>query len=197
MNKRQKCYLPFKRLIGIIGSIVGIFFCMTFIWWWVTIINLFVTKGHPFFISKRVGKNGKEFGLLKFRSMKAGVDPNLTSKHSTKDNLTKFGVFLRKSSLDETLQLFNIFIGQMAFIGPRPLIDIDEDAITIQKRKENGSIALRPGISGYAQLHTRANLDCVQKADYDSYYFKHISLWFDIKVFIKTLFTFTRSNQGK
>ena len=197
MNKRQKCYLPFKRLIGIIGSIVGIFFCMTFIWWWVTIINLFVTKGHPFFISKRVGKNGKEFGLLKFRSMKAGVDPNLTSKHSTKDNLTKFGVFLRKSSLDETLQLFNIFIGQMAFIGPRPLIDIDEDAITIQKRKENGSIALRPGISGYAQLHARSNLDYIKKADYDFEYFKKVSFWFDVKIFFSTIFGLFGSNKGR
>lgn len=197
MNKNQKFYLPFKRLIGIVGSVIGILFCMTFIWWWVTIINLFVTKGHPFFISKRVGKNGKEFGLLKFRSMKAGVDPNLTSKHSTKDNLTKFGVFLRKSSLDETLQLFNIFIGQMAFIGPRPLIDIDEDAITIQKRKENGSIALRPGISGYAQLHARSNLDYIKKADYDFEYFKKMSFWFDVKIFFSTIFGLFGSNKGR
>jgi len=188
MTKRQKFYLPFKRLIDISGSMLGTFFCMAFFWWWVTIINLFVTKGHPFFVSKRVGKNGKEFGLVKFRSMKPDVDPNLTSMQSSEENLTRFGKFLRKTSIDETLQLFNIFIGQMAFIGPRPLINFDEDAITIKKRKENGSIALKPGLSGYAQMHKRASLDCISKADYDFEYFKNFSFSLDTKIFIRTIF---------
>ena len=184
----QKMYLPFKYLIDFIGSIFGIIACLIFVWWWVTIINLFVTKGHPFFVTKRTGKNGKLFRMIKFRTMYLDVDPCLpTSKELTKDHTTKFGKFLRVSSIDETLQLFNIFIGQMSFIGPRPLLDVGEDSITIQKRKENGAIKLRPGLSGYAQIHDRIALDPLSKADYDGQYFQRMSFWFDSAVFIYTL----------
>ena len=74
---RQKIYLPFKRLIGILGSIVGIVFCLALLWWWVFPINAIVTKGHPVFVHKRIGKNKKVFKLLKFRSMRMDADPNL------------------------------------------------------------------------------------------------------------------------
>ena len=198
MRKSQKIYLPFKRLIGIVGSIIGIFVCFTFIWWWVFIINLFVTKGHPIFGSKRIGRNGKRFKLLKFRSMRIDADPEMTAgNENVEEYMTKFGKFLRRSSLDETLQLFNILIGQMAFIGPRPLIDVGNDAITNQKRRENGSISLRPGISGYAQLHTRANLECLSKAQYDYEYYQRISFWFDVKIFVLTIFSAFGVNAGK
>ena len=154
MKPAQKLYLPFKRLIAILGSFIGILVCFSFIWWWVFIINFFVTKGHPVFRSRRTGQNGKVFGLIKFRSTSKDVDPELTSsEREGLVSLTPFGRFLRKTSIDETLQLFNIFIGQMSFIGPRPLIDIRDDAITIKLRKESGSIKLKPGLSGYAQIY--------------------------------------------
>lgn len=189
MKKSQRLYLPLKRLIDIIGSLIGIFFCLSLLWWWIFIINLFATKGHPIFISKRVGRNGKEFGLLKFRSMKNDADPEMTAEDGrTSESTTKFGKFLRKTSLDETLQLFNVFIGQMTFIGPRPLINVGDDAVTIQQRKENGSIAIRPGISGYAQLHERSKLGYMQKAEYDYEYLQKFSLWFDTKIFVLTIF---------
>ena len=189
MKKSQRLYLPLKRLIGIIGSSIGIFFCLSLLWWWIFIINLFVTKGHPIFVSKRVGRNGKEFGLLKFRSMKNDADPEMTAcDERTKESTTMFGIFLRKLSLDETLQLFNIFIGQMAFVGPRPLINVDVDSLTIQKRKENGSIILRPGLSGLAQIHDSIKTEPLKKADYDYEYYCKISLWTDIKIFFITIF---------
>lgn len=198
MNKRQKAYLPLKRLIAIFGSLIGIIVCFALFWWWIFIINLFATKGKPIFLSERVGKNGKKFKLIKFRSMKNDVDPNLTANSENLDELkTGFGKFLRKTSLDETLQLFNIFVGQMAFIGPRPLIDIGEDSVTNQMRKENGTIQLRPGISGYAQIHSRAKLNYIEKAKYDLVYLQKISLWFDIKIFFATLFGVQFSLKGK
>lgn len=198
MKKSQKAYLPLKRFIAIIGSLVGIVFCLSLFWWWIIPANAIATKGHPIFISKRIGQNGKEFGLFKIRSMDVDADPEMTANDSSaKSSTTKFGRFLRKTSLDETLQLFNVFIGQMTFIGPRPLINTKEDSITINKRKENGSIQLKPGISGYAQLHMRANLDSEKKAEYDYYYFKNISLWLDIKIFVLTIFSIFGSNQGK
>ena len=188
MKTSQKIYLPFKRLIGIFGSFLGIIVCFSFLWWWVIPVNTIVTKGHPFFARHRIGKNGKAFRCLKFRSMRNDVDPHMTSRDSNSDSgITGFGKFLRKTSIDETLQLFNIFIGQMAFIGPRPLIDVSEDVITVNLRKENGAVKLRPGLSGYAQIHKRGDLDPIEKANYDGIYFEHFSLWWDIKIFVYTI----------
>lgn len=188
MKTSQKIYLPFKRLIGILGSLVGIIVCFVFLWWWVIPVNAIVTKGHPFFARHRIGKNGRPFRCLKFRSMKITADPHMTSRDINIDSqVTGFGKFLRKTSIDETLQLFNVFVGQMAFIGPRPLIDVSEDVITINKRKENGSIVLRPGISGYAQIHGREVVDPITKGDMDGYYFKNFNVWMDTIIFVKTV----------
>lgn len=198
MRTSQKVYLPFKRLISIIGSLIGIIVCFVLLWWWVIPVNAIVTKGHPFFARHRIGKDGKAFRCLKFRSMKNNANPHMTSREEdVSKNLTGFGKFLRVTSMDETLQLFNIFIGQMAFIGPRPLIDVNEDVVTINKRKENGSIVLRPGLSGYAQVHNRAELDPITKAEYDFIYFQHFSLWWDIKIFIYTILKLFGAAKGR
>ena len=198
MKTRQKIYLPFKRLIGILGSFVGIIVCFIFLWWWVIPVNAIVTKGHPFFARHRIGKNGKPFRCLKFRSMKNDADPHMTSRDkNAKDSMTGFGKFLRATSIDETLQLFNIFAGQMAFIGPRPLIDVNEDVITINLRKENGAIQLRPGLSGYAQIHKRGDLDPETKAMYDGKYFEHFCLWWDIKIFVYTILKVFGAARGR
>lgn len=85
----------------------------------------------------------------------------------------------------------------MAFIGPRPLIDVNEDVITINLRKENGASMLRPGLSGYAQIHKRGDLDAETKAMYDGIYFEHFSLWLDIKIFIYTILRVFGAAKGK
>lgn len=189
MKKSQKFYLVIKRIIGLFGAFFGIIFCATFLWWWILIVNFIFTKGHPFFCQDRVGKNGKHFNLLKFRSMKKDVNPNLTSYeiNNNPNYYTGFGLFLRKTSLDETLQLFNVFIGQMSFIGPRPLIDKDEDHTTLELRKKNKSISLTPGISGYAQINGRVLLEPIDRAVLDGYYYEHISFWLDVKIFLITV----------
>lgn len=188
MKKTQEVYLIIKRLIDIFGCVVGIPFIFVLVWWWLILINSIVTKGHPFFSHERIGKNGKEFRIIKFRSMKYEVDPNISSESADYNKLvTPFGKFLRKTSLDETPQLLNIFVGHMSFIGPRPLINYGEDKITIEERKENGSIKLRPGLGGYAQVHGRVNVSPEEKGKLDGYYYEHISLWLDIKLFVQTL----------
>ena len=199
MKTHQKIYLPFKRLIGLFGSIIGIIFCFVLLWWWVIPVNAIVTKGHPFFNRHRIGKDGKAFICLKLRSMKNDVDPHMSSlDKGVSDNLTGFGKFLRATSIDETVQLFNIFVGQMSFIGPRPLIDVNEtDAKTIELRKENGSIKLRPGISGYAQIHKRGELNPEEKAMFDGIYFEHFSLWWDIKIFVYTFLRLFGAAKGR
>ena len=198
MKKSQKAYLPFKRLIGIFGSLIGIVVCFVFLWWWVIPVNAIVTKGHPFFARHRIGKNGKPFRCLKFRSMRLDADPYMTSRDvNLEKNITPFGKFLRKTSIDETLQLLNIFIGQMAFIGPRPLIDVNEDVVTVNLRKENGAFRLRPGLSGYAQIHKRGELDPKSKAMYDGIYYENFSLWWDIKIFVYTILCVFGTAKGR
>ena len=151
-------------------------------------MNAIVTKGHPFFVRHRIGKNGKPFRLIKFRSMKISANPHMSSRDGNAQNeVTGFGKFLRVTSIDETPQLFNILIGQMAFIGPRPLIDLCDDSITIEERKKNGAICLKPGISGYAQIHGRSAVDPVSKGQMDGIYLKRFSLWLDIKIFVYTI----------
>ncbi len=190
LKTSQLIYLPFKRMIGFFGSLLGILVCFLLIWWWVFPINAIVTKGHPIFARHRIGKNGKAFRCLKFRSMKLDANPHMTSRDGYNENtITSFGRFLRKSSIDETLQLFNILIGQMAFIGPRPLIDVSDDIITINVRKENGAIILRPGLSGYAQINGREVVDPVKKGQMDGFYLNNFSFLMDLRVFAKTVFS--------
>lgn len=192
MKRRQKLYLPIKRLIGIFGSLIGIVFCASLLWWWVFIINTIVTKGHPAFVHKRLGKNKKIFGLLKFRTMKLSADPNVAPHDMSIEEqnalTTKFGIFLRKTSIDETLQLFNILLGQMAFIGPRPGSAVNEEyLVKVREQFDPSAYAVRPGLGGYAQIKIHREHDPMLKAKYDHEYVLKMSFWFDIKLFLITI----------
>lgn len=202
MTKRQKFYLPLKRFIGIVGSLVGIVFCLAFLWWWVMPINLIVTKGHPFFLQERYGKNKKIFKILKFRSMKADVNPNLAPSdmdNETQNKMdTKFGLFLRKTSLDETPQLLNIFIGQMAFIGPRPGSAHNEEFLRECREKYTpNAFDVKPGISGYAQIKMKREHDPEFKAYWDHKYVTRMSLFFDAGVFVYTILKLFGAVKGR
>ena len=191
MKKSQKVYLPFKRLIGILGSLVGIIICFVLLWWWIIPINAIVTKGHPFFAQERYGKNKKVFKMLKFRSMKLEADPNLApsdmSTETQKSMYTGFGKFLRKSSIDETPQLFNIFVGQMAFVGPRPGSAHNEEHLRECREKYTpNAYDVKPGITGYAQIKMKREHDPEFKAEWDHKYVLRMSFWFDTKVFFYT-----------
>lgn len=196
LRRGQKIYLFFKRLLDIVFSLLVILLLSWFILI-LLIINLFASKGHPVFAQKRVGQKGKCFNILKFRTMKYGIDEHMTSAdaQNNKENFTGFGRFLRVTSLDEILQIFNIFIGQMSLIGPRPLIDEGNDHLTIEYRKANGSIVLKPGITGLAQINGRVNASPEKKSEYDCLYLQKVSLWLDIKIFFVTIFkTITRKD---
>ena len=191
MKTSQRIYSPFKRLIGMLGSFVGIIVCFAFLWWWVIPVNAIVTRGHPFFVQERYGKNKKIFMMIKFRSMRMDADPNLApsdmGEKKQKSMETKFGAFLRKTSIDETPQLLNVFIGQMAFIGTRPVIDASDGLVTINKRKEIGSIALRPGISGCDQIHGRRAEGHMIKVEMVGYHFGNFN-FLPTLIFLAVLF---------
>jgi O-antigen biosynthesis protein WbqP len=130
--------------------------------------------------------------------MKLNTNPEMTSSYiKTEKVVTKFGKFLRATSIDETTQLFNILVGHMAFIGPRPLIDVHEDHITIEMRRENGAITLRPGISGYAQIHGRTAVSPEQKGYMDGVYYQRFSLWYDTKIFVYTFLKLFGAAKGR
>ncbi len=202
MKTSQRIYLPFKRLIGILGSFVGIIVCFVFLWWWVIPVNAIVTGGHPFFVQERYGKNKKVFKMIKFRSMKMDADPNLAPSNmgekKQKSMETKFGAFLRKTSIDETPQLLNIFVGQMAFIGPRPGSAHNEEFLRECREKYTPSaFDVKPGISGYAQIKMKREHDPEFKAEWDSKYVERMSLWFDIGIFGYTILKIFGAVKGR
>ena len=201
MSGRQKFYLPFKRLIGIFGSFIGIIFCLVLLWWWVLPINIIATKGHPFFVQKRLGKHKKVFKLIKFRSMKFNANPNLAPSdidESTQKNMeTGFGKFLRASSIDETLQLFNILGGNMAFIGPRPGAAVNEEELVVEREKYTpNAYDVKPGLSGLAQIYMKREHNPADKAKYDHEYVKTMSFGLDTKLFFQTIFGVCSKKSG-
>lgn len=202
MKKSQKAYLPFKRLIGIFGSLIGIIVCFVFLWWWVIPINAIVTRGHPFFVQERYGKHEKVFKMIKFRSMKVSADPNLApsdmDEDTQKNMYTSFGNFLRKTSIDETPQLLNIFVGQMAFICPRPGSAHNEEYLRECREKYNpNAYDVKPGISGYAQIKMKREHNPEFKAEWDHKYVLRISFWFDAKIFAYTILKIFGAVKGR
>lgn len=190
LKKTQKIYLFFKRFADIAISVIAIVLCSLLLWPFITLINLFVTKGHPFFAPLRLGKNNKPFKMFKFRTMKVGSPikpPYEMSKEEIEQLETRFGKFLRKTSLDETLQYLNVLSGKMSLIGPRPCAAQDEDILLNARNAQTPNPAcVRPGLTGLAQTSMKRTHDVNTKALLDSQYVKQISFLLDCKIFFKT-----------
>lgn len=135
------------------------------------------------FKQRRPGKNNKLFSVYKFRSMTNEVDEN-GELLPDEMRLTKFGNFLRKSSFDELPQLFNILVGHMSFIGPRPK-EI-KDVLFMKHSEPLVRQAVRPGLSGLAQVNGRNGIGWDKVLEYDLYYVRNLSFWLDVKIFFKT-----------
>ncbi len=175
-----------KRLIDFTLSLIAVVLLFAVF----IIIGILIkldSKGPVFFCQKRVGKNKKHFDILKFRTMYKDT-PKDVPTHLLKDansQITKIGKFLRKTSLDELPQIFNILIGQMSIVGPRPALYNQYDLIN--KRDEFKVNELVPGLTGYAQINGRDELPIDVKANYDAHYAKNISFLLDLKIFFKTI----------
>ena len=143
--------------------------------------------GPAIFKQNRLGRGGKIFGILKFRSMRIQA-PSVAAKDIDEKNyVTPLGKFLRMSSLDELPRLINILKGEMSFVGPRPLIP-NEGWIN-EKRKELGIDALRPGLTGWAQVKARDTEDQGEKLKLDLYYKLHKNIVLDFKIILMTVVT--------
>lgn len=188
--KEKRAFLLFKRLFDIVFSFIAILLCLSLLWWWITLVNLFASKGHPFFAPERLGKHKKVFRMFKFRSMRIDapvIPPYEMSDKQLNSYETGFGKFLRKTSLDETLQFINVFIGQMSIVGPRPGAKEHED-ILIKARESYtpNAYEVRPGITGYSQVYMKRQHDAMSKAWFDSEYIKKMSVVLDIKIMLHT-----------
>ncbi|HEL9651561.1 TPA: sugar transferase [Streptococcus suis] len=151
------------------------------------------SKGPVLFKQKRVGKNKTHFMIYKFRSMYVDAPSDMPT-HLLKDPkamITKVGAFLRKTSLDELPQLFNIFKGEMAIVGPRPALWNQYDLI--EERDKYGANDIRPGLTGWAQINGRDELEIDEKSKLDGYYVQNMSLGLDIKCFLGTFLSVARS----
>lgn len=147
------------------------------------------SPGPVFFKQTRIGKDKRKFQIYKFRTMRTDTPRDMpTHLFSDAENfITPIGRFLRKSSLDELPQLFNILRGEMSFIGPRPALWNQEDLI--KARDCCNANSLRPGITGWAQINGRDEIPIQQKAAYDGYYVDHVSFQLDLRILFLTVFT--------
>ena len=151
------------------------------------------SKGPVLFKQKRVGKNKSHFMIYKFRSMYVDAPTDMPT-HLLKDPsamITKVGAFLRKTSLDELPQLFNIFKGEMAIVGPRPALWNQYDLI--EERDKYGANNIRPGLTGWAQINGRDELEIDEKSKLDGYYVKNMSFGLDVKCFFGTFLSVAKS----
>ncbi len=198
ISVRKKLYYALKRSFDICGSLIGIVI-LSIPMLIVALIIFLQDGGSPIYKHMRIGKDGKEFGLYKFRSMEkeaAALEDILTPeqleqyqkefKIDDDPRITPFGNFIRKTSIDELPQMFNILSGDMSVIGPRPIV---EDEVKFYGNKKNEFLSVKPGLTGYWQAYARNNAgyEDGQRQKMELYYVHNQSLWLDVKIFFKTI----------
>lgn len=173
----------FKRFLDFWISLI-VLICISPILLVVTIWLHFANKGAGvFFYQERPGKDEKIFKVIKFKSMTDERDAN-GKLLPDKDRITTVGKIIRKTSLDELPQLINVLKGDMALIGPRPLLI---EYLPYYTEREKLRHTVRPGISGWAQVNGRNNAGWNNKLEYDAYYVEHLSMWMDCRVILMTV----------
>lgn len=175
-----------KRMIDIVLSGLGIIVLSPILLVLVVAIKM-DSKGPVLFKQKRVGIHKSHFNILKFRTMRIDTPKDMPTHllQNPEQWITKVGGFLRKTSLDELPQIFNIFVGQMSIIGPRPALWNQYDLI--EERDKYGANDVLPGLTGWAQINGRDELEIPVKAKLDGEYVKKMSFGFDVKCFFGTI----------
>ena len=172
-------------------SLIGLIFFMPVIFFaW--LIASYDTKSNGIFIQERVGKNGKLFKLYKIKTMKeiTNFDTSVTQENDPR--ITKSGRFFRKTKIDELPQLFNVLMGHMSFVGPRPALFNQEDLKKM--RTEKGAHKLKPGLTGLAQINGRDEISLEAKVKLDAEYLRKNNIGFDIQILWKTALKVLRSD---
>ena len=194
INKR--IYLATKRLLDVILSLIGIIISLPIFIVIVPLVKL-DSKGPVFFYHKRIGKNGSELKIYKFRTMVQNAGEIFESftkeqkeeyaknfKLENDPRITKIGKFLRKTSLDELPQIFNILKGEMTLIGPRPVVNGEIDKYGDRKGE---FLSVTPGLTGWWACSGRSNTTYEERIELELYYVKNMSFLLDVKCFFKTI----------
>lgn len=172
----------FKRPLDLLCGLLAVI-----VFWWLYLILIVLgtifMRGNPFFTQPRPGKNGKIFKLIKFRSMDNRKDKN-GNLLPDEVRLNKYGRFLRKTSLDEIPEAFNIIKGDMSVIGPRPLL---VKYLPLYNDEQKHRHDVRPGLSGYAQVHGRNSVSWEDKFAMDVWYAEHVTFFGDLKVILDSV----------
>lgn len=176
----------FKRFLDVFCSFIAIIF-LSIIYLPICLVVKVSSEGPVFFRQKRVGKNKSYFNILKFRTMRIDTPKDCPTHllENPDKYITKVGKFLRKTSLDELPQIFNIFKGDMSVIGPRPAL-WNQDDLVAERDKYNIN-ELKPGLTGWAQIHGRDELPISDKVKMDKVYYDNISFLFDVKCLLLTV----------
>jgi O-antigen biosynthesis protein WbqP len=174
-----------KRLFDIISSACGLVL-LSPVLLVVAILIAVESRGPVIFRQTRVGRDNRPFTIYKFRSMRVGT-PNLATDQLTDPYryITRVGRFLRKTSLDELPQLWNILLGDMSLVGPRPAIFAQTNLI--EMRTKRGVHRFRPGLTGWAQVHGRDDISDQEKVELDAYYCDNWSLALDMQILLRTI----------
>ncbi|SHH46905.1 O-antigen biosynthesis protein WbqP [Clostridium grantii DSM 8605] len=188
-----KIYPYIKRVIDIVLSLMGIIILSPFI----LIIAIIIKTDSPgpiLFKQNRIGRDKKEFSILKFRTMRTDTPSDMPTHMLQNPDafITKIGKFLRKSSLDELPQIWNIFIGEMSIVGPRPALWNQYDLR--DERDKYGANDILPGLTGWAQINGRDELPIDVKAELDGVYVEKMSFVMDVKIFFGTIFSVFKSD---
>jgi lipopolysaccharide/colanic/teichoic acid biosynthesis glycosyltransferase len=188
VNARFRAFsLAVKRAIDVVASLACIVLLFVVpVFELVFLAIKLCSRGPALFTQTRVGKDKKPFPMYKFRTMIVEQYDKNGQEIMSEDRITPIGKFLRKTSLDELPQLFNILNGTMSLVGPRPMLDYQAERCT---EEENGRFAMRPGITGWAQVKGRNNIQWPERIQYDLQYIRNYSLWWDVKVLFLTFAT--------
>ena len=188
----RKAYLFFKRLFDIFFSLLFITFILS---WLVPLVGLIIfldSKGAVFFRQKRIGKHGRSFRCLKFRTMKANEEADEKQAEEDDERITRVGKFLRKTNIDEFPQFVNVFLGQMSIIGPRPHMITDCIRFSFVIPAYDFRTLVRPGITGLAQVKGYHGVTVDYESifiryHWDSEYIRNASFWLDLKILFLTM----------
>ena len=189
---RVSIYLVTKRGIDLFGA-VSLIIILSPILLVLSILVKLTSKGPVIHWSKRIGRDNEVFLMAKFRTMKIETPQIATHLMSDPDSyLTSIGGYFRRKSLDELPQLVNILKGEISFVGPRPALFNQDDLIEARTKVKVHSI--RPGITGWAQIHGRDEIPIPQKVEYDHYYLENRSLILDFRILLETFFKVIRED---
>jgi lipopolysaccharide/colanic/teichoic acid biosynthesis glycosyltransferase len=174
-----------KRLLDLVIAAVGAVLTSPV----VAVIALAIrieSPGHPIYRQTRVGKDGELFSIYKLRTMVRGAEftgAGLAIQEGD-DRITRIGTWLRRYSLDELPNLWNVLRGDMSIVGPRPTIQVQVEQYTERQRRR---LDVKPGITGWAQVHGRASLPWAERIELDIWYVEHQSLWLDLRILARTV----------